>query len=117
MGGDSSPEDLYSLIADGELIAEGFEKLAELDDDPTTAAAVMRWAINRLPTILTRWKNLRVTTQQYYAAIDARQQRYAHEHDLYRGALQDADRALDDLGVTNPPPRFVEALALGAIQR
>ncbi|MFE5290391.1 hypothetical protein ACFRAQ_36055 [Nocardia sp. NPDC056611] len=56
-------------------------------------------------------------TQQNYAAIAAKQQRYARDHDIYRGALRDAARMLADLGVTNPPPRFTEALALQEISR
>lgn len=56
-------------------------------------------------------------TQQHYAAIAAKQQRYARDHDIYRGALRDAARMLTDVGVTNPPARFVEALALQEIPR
>ena len=56
-------------------------------------------------------------TQQHYAAIAAKQKRYARDHDLYRGALRDAARMLSDLGVTNLPPRFTEALALEEIPR
>ncbi|WP_280357122.1 hypothetical protein [Nocardia otitidiscaviarum] len=56
-------------------------------------------------------------SQREYAAIAAKQQRYARQHDVYRGALRDAARVFADLGVTNPPPRFVEALALEEIPR
>ncbi|WP_306365354.1 hypothetical protein [Nocardia sp. CC227C] len=60
---------------------------------------------------------LQSDTQVGYAAIAAKQQRYARDHDLYRGALRDSARMFADLGVTNLPPRFVAALELEVIPR
>ncbi|WP_029923903.1 hypothetical protein [Nocardia otitidiscaviarum] len=115
--GDGGP--LMPPLTDDELIAQGRAKLAALEANWVSDSLfeVMEWAARYLPDLLIRWDGLRQETRMNNAAIAAKQQRYARQHDVYRGALRDAARVFADLGITNPPPRFVEALALEEIPR